>query len=122
MVFKTSFIRGNWGEKPYKLRATGKIAPFRERRRTQVSCTKCGVTVAALYLKQHMAWIHGIYSPHTRRVDEGGGGLTTYMVSFSRVLKLVKRPVPGCPDLEHSAGRLHEHFIYRHFKSHVAVV
>ena len=115
MVFKTSFIRGNWGEKPYKLRATGKIAPFRERRRTQVSCTKCSVTVAALYLKQHMAWIHGIYSPHTRRVDEGGGGLTTYMVSFPRVMQLVRCLVPRFLGVAHSARLIWEHFMYRKF-------
>ena len=45
----------------------------------------------------------------------GGGGLVTYVVSFPLVLKIVRCSVTGCLAVAHSAGRLKEHFIYRHF-------
>ena len=44
------------------------------------------------------------------------------MVSLPGVLQEVKCPVPGCLSVAHSAGRLHEHFMYQHFISKVAVV
>ena len=53
--------------------------------------------------------------------DEVGGGPTTYVVSFPKVLQEVRFPVPGCPAMAHSAGRLRKHFMYRHFRSKVMV-
>ena len=44
------------------------------------------------------------------------------MVSFPRVLKTVRCPVPSCPEVVHSAGRMRENFMYRHFLSQIAVV
>ena len=70
----------------YKQQATGEGATFRERKKTWVSCTKCIVTVVASYLKTHMMQIHVICIPQTRGVDEVGGGPTTSMVFFPRVL------------------------------------
>ena len=52
----------------------------------------------------------------------GGVEPTTYVVSFPRVLKTVKFPVTGCPEVAHSAGRLRENFVYWHFLLRVAVV
>ena len=69
-----------------------------------------------------MAQIHGICVTQMRGANKVGGGTTTYVVSFPRVLKKVKCPVPGCPAIAHSVGRLQEHFMYRHFQSKVAVV
>ena len=43
------------------------------------------------------------------------------MVSFPRVLKKVRFPVPGFLSLAHSAGYMREHFIYRHFFSQKVV-
>ena len=68
-----------------------------------------------------MARLHGIYIPHTRGVDEGGGEPTIYLVSFPRVLHLVICPVPGCLAVAHSSGRLQHHFVYRQFFLQVAV-
>ena len=79
------------------------------------------VTVAASYLKAHMARSHGICVPQMRRFDEVGGGPTKYVVSFPKVLQEVRCPVPGCPEVVHSAGRLHKHFMYRHYRSKVAL-
>ena len=53
--------------------------------------------------------------PRRGGVDEVGGGTTTYVVYFPRVLQKVKCLVPGCPVVAHSAGRLRKHFMYRHF-------
>ena len=86
-----------------------------------MSCIVCGVTVAASYVKTHMSRSHGICVHHTRGVDEVGGGPSTYLVSFPRLLQEVKCPVPGCSVEVHSAGRLREHFMYRHFRSKVVV-
>ena len=36
-------------------------------------------------------------------------------MSYSRILKYVECPVPGCPSKSHIAGRMREHFMYRHF-------
>ena len=55
-------------------------------------------------------------------VDEVGGGTTTYVVYFPRLLQTVKCPVLGCPEVSHSAGRLQYHFMYCQFWSKVAVV
>ena len=82
----------------------------------------CGVTVVASYLKAHTAMIHGIYVPHKRGVNEVGVGTTTYIVSFPKVLKKVRFPVPGFPYMAHRAVRLREHFMFCHFRSKVAVV
>ena len=44
------------------------------------------------------------------------------MVYFPRVLKTVICPVLGCPEIAHSAGRMRENFMYRHFFARIAVV
>ena len=44
------------------------------------------------------------------------------MVSFPRILQLVRYPVPGFPVVAHSSGRLREHFMYQNKLSQVAVV
>ena len=72
----------------------------------RVSFSECGVTVAALYLKAHMARILGMCTPNIKEVDEVGGGPTTYVVSFPRVLQKLNFPVTGCSLLSHSAGRI----------------
>ena len=87
----------------------------------QLSCTKCGVTVSSLYLKQHMDQLYGIFLPQTRGFNEIGGVPITYVVSFPRVLQLVRYPVPGFPAVVHSTGQLQEHFMYQHFLLQVAV-
>ena len=87
-----------------------------------LSFTQCGVTVAALYLKAHMAQINGICVPQTSGIDKVGGEPTTSVVYFPRVLYVVKGLVPGYLVVVHSPGQLREHFMYRHFWSMVAVV
>ena len=57
MVCMHGFIWGKWGEVAYKRRTTGEGATFRERKKTRLSFTECGVTVAASYLKVHLALI-----------------------------------------------------------------
>ena len=74
------------------------------------------------YLKQYMSIHHVICVPHTRGVDEKGEGLTTYVVSFPRVLQSVRCPVLVCPAVCHSAGRLRENLMFRHFQSWIVVV
>ena len=43
-------------------------------------------------------------------------------MSFPRVIRSVRFPVPGCPAVSHSAGRLREHFMFRDLRSWIAVV
>ena len=57
-----------------------------------------------------------------RGVNEVGGGTTTYVMSVPRVIKEVICPVPGCPVVAHSAGRLHKNFMYCHVIYKVAIV
>ena len=59
-----------------------------------------------------MESLHGTYVPQTRGVDEKGEGITTYVVSFPRILQSVRCLVPGCPAVAHSAGRLQENFMF----------
>ena len=80
------------------------------------------MTVAALYLRKNMAWIHGICVPQTRGANELLGGSNTYVMHFPRVLQSVKCPVTGCLAVAHSAVWLRAHLMYRHFWSQVAVV
>ena len=35
------------------------------------------------------------------------------------MLQEVRCPVPGCPVVAHSAGRIREHFMFRHIRSKV---
>ena len=100
----------------------GEGAMFWEQERLWISCAECGVTVAQFPLKHHMSSKHGIYVSQTRGVDEKGEGLSTYVVSLPMVLQLVRFPVPGCPAVSHSAGRLQEHYMFRYFWSQIAVV
>ena len=100
----------------------GELANLRENKRMWVSFTEYGVTVVASPLKQHMAQIHGICIPHTRGVDKGGGGPTTYVVSLPRVLNSVKFLVPVFLVVAYSAGQLQENFMYQHLWSQVTVV
>ena len=51
VVCVPGFIWGEWRGQAYKRRETGEGAKFRDRKRVQVSCNKCGVTMAALYLE-----------------------------------------------------------------------
>ena len=46
----------------------------------------------------------------------------TYMVSFPPVLKMVRCPVSGCPEVAHSVGQMRKHFMYRRFFCWIAVV
>ena len=86
MVCSHGLIWGGWGGLTYKRRATGEGATFRERNKARVSCATCGMTVAASYLKAHMARSGGICVPQTRGFDEVGGGPTTYVVSLPKVV------------------------------------
>ena len=87
-----------------------------------LSFTQCGVTVAALYLKAHMAQIYGICVPQTSGIDKVGGEPTTSVVYFPRVLYVVKGLVPGYLVVVHSPGQLREHFMYRHCNHQVAIM
>ena len=44
------------------------------------------------------------------------------MLYFPWVLKTVKYPVIGCPEVSHSVGRLREHFMSQYFYLRIAVV
>ena len=95
MVCMPGFIWGKWCDKAYKLQSTVEGKTIKERKRMWVSCTKCVVTVAALYLKQLMARLHVICAPNTRGVGELWGVPTTYVVSFPIILRSVICPVLG---------------------------
>ena len=57
-----------------------------------------------------------------RRVDEVGGGTTTYVVSFPKVIQELRCLVPRFPAVAHSVGKLRERLMFRHFISKVAGV
>ena len=48
-------------------------ATLRESKQARVSCTLCGVTVAALYLKENMKRQNGISTSQARDVKIWGG-------------------------------------------------
>ena len=95
----------------YNSRSTEEGAIFRERKRSGVSFSECGVTVAESSLKGHMKR-HCVRSvTQTREVEIVGGVLVTYVVYFHRVLKTVRCLATVCPAVAHSAGRLRENFM-----------
>ena len=59
-------ILGEIGKEAYKWRVTGVGANFLERKWTQVSCGKCGITIAAPSLQQNVASIHRGGGVHKR--------------------------------------------------------
>ena len=69
---------------------------------------------------------HGKPTQTMRPPDEGVNekceGPITYVVSFPRIIQLVRCPVPGCHVKAHIEGRLREHFTFRIFRSQIAVV
>ena len=60
--------------------------------------------------------------PQVRGVDVGGGGMNTYKVLFPRILKSAECPVEKCTARENPLERLRENFMYRHWKSKVAIL
>ena len=80
------------------------------------------MTVAQSYLKQHMAILHIICVLQTKGVDKKMEGPTTYVVYCPRILQSVICLVLGCPTRAHSAERLQEHFMFRHFWSQIVVI
>ena len=121
MVCTPGFIWGKVGGVAYKRGATGEVETSIEQKKARVRCAICDVIVVASYLKAHIVRSHGIYVPQTRGVDGVGEGPTTYVVSSPKVLQELICPVPGCPEVAHSAGTLHENFIFCNFRSRVAV-
>ena len=109
-------------EAMYKRRETGEGEKFWERKRTSVSYLECGTEVAASSIRNHLWQSNGVILPQTRGVHVGGGGATTYVVSFPRILKLVECPVIGCTAKAHSAGSMQENFMYRHLHPKVSVM
>ena len=51
----------------------------------------------------------------------GGGGEETYVVSLTRVLKLVEYLVEGLLERAHKPIRILKHFMYRHWKAKVYI-
>ena len=122
MVFTPGLICIQIGETVYKRRATGEGEIFRKMKRTRVSCSECGSTMADSSIWHHMEQSHGVIPPQTRGVDVGRGGSTTYVVSLPRILKLVKYQVLGFPEKVNITGRMREQFMYRNFRSKIVVL
>ena len=55
-------------------------------------------------------------------MDIGGGGPEIYVVSFPRVFKFAVLPVDGRPVRAHNPGRMRNNFMYRHWKSKIAII
>ena len=73
-------------------------------------------------LQHHIERACGRALPQVRGVDVRVGGLEVYKVSFPRILNLMDYSVKGCPAKEKAPGRLREHFMFRHWKSKVAIL
>ena len=55
-------------------------------------------------------------------MDVGVGGLEVYKVSLPQILKSVECPEKGSPTKAKTPGRLRENFMFRHWKSKVAIL
>ena len=78
VICNPGFIWGKQRAEAYKRRATGEGPTFQERKKTWLSCKKCGETMAASSLRHHLERAHGRVLPQVRGVDVGGGGLEVY--------------------------------------------
>ena len=78
--------------------------------------------MAASSLQYHAERSHGRVLPQVRGVDVGGAGTDIYKASFPLIIKWVECPVEGCPEREKTPGILKENFMYRHWKSKVAIL
>ena len=58
----------------------------------------------------------------TQGVDFGVWGTGLYVVSFPCVLTLLEYMLEGFPERAHDPGRIREHYIYRHWKSQIAIL
>ena len=121
MICMPGIIWGQQGAEEYNQISTGEGPTFWESNITMICCKVCGGTMAASSLWHQMERSHGRLLPQLRGVDVGVGGLEVYKVSFYRILKSEEFPVEGCPAKAKTPGRLRENFMFRHWKSKVAI-
>ena len=100
----------------------GEGGTFWEQNKNRVNCVECGGEMAMSLIGHHMERTHNIVLSQTWGLDIGKGGSEIYVVSYSRVLKLVVYTEDGCLSRENNPGRLREHFIYRHWKSKLVII
>ena len=73
-------------------------------------------------LCHHMYRAHRIIVPQNQGEDIGGGVPETFLVSSSRVLKLVTCPVYRCSARAHNPERLSKNLMYWNWKSNVDIL
>ena len=86
VVFTPGFLWGQIGEVWYKQRVTVRWATFWESKRSRVILSGYVATIVASSIRHLMERSHWVITPQRQGVDVGGGGFTTYMVSFPRIL------------------------------------
>ena len=88
----------------------------------RVSCEECRGTIDDSSLKHNTERSHYILLPQFRGVYVRGGGPDIYKVLFPRILKLVECLVEGCTARANVPGILSGDFMYRQWKSKVAII
>ena len=119
IICTPGFTLSQKDEVAYKHMDTGEGSTFRYRNKTRASCEYCRATMVVLLLRKNTERTHGKIMTQTCGVDIIVGGEETYLVSLPCVLTLVECLVEGCPERAHNQGRLHKHFMYRHWKAKI---
>ena len=78
--------------------------------------------MVASSMRHHMERLHGIVLLQVREVEMRGVGADIYKVLFPRILKLVECLVEGCTARANVPGILSGDFMYRQWKSKVAII
>ena len=87
VICTSGFIWGEQVSKAYKQQATGEGPTLQERKKTRVICKECGETMADSSLQNHTKRAHGRVLLQVKGVDDGGGGLEVYKLSFTWILE-----------------------------------
>ena len=78
--------------------------------------------MAASSLRHHLERAHGRVFPQVRGVNVRGGGMDVLKFLFPCILNSMDCLVEGCPAKAKPPGRLWENFMFRHWKSKVAIL
>jgi len=122
MTCTPGYISSQLSSPAYKRRQEGGES-YRERKRRRVTCSHCGLDLAAGSLGKHLRVQHGL-SPDTGvgYPDAPGRQPAEHRISFPRYVSKVACPVEGCPGTATTRSNLRKHFAHRHFHDSLVIL
>jgi hypothetical protein len=123
MTCTPGYISGRMSSPAYKRRREGGGESPGTRRRRRVTCSMCGVDLAAGSLSAHMLRQHGeVLDTEDGRPDDPGRQPALYRISFPKTVSSVVCPVEGCSGAATTRNNLRRHFAHRHYHDKLCIL